>query len=1135
MSNSLQFRLVCVLALCVPGSAAAQSFTGLITGTVTDPSGASVPGAKIAFTHVQTNRTVTTASSSDGSYISPPLAVGEYRIEASASGFKVAVRSGITMEVRQTATINLMLDIGAATERIEVIAEAPLLESATSDLGKVVDNRRIRDLPLNTRNVFSLVQLTPGAVGSAGIRYDNQEWSVYGARTRMMEVVVDGVSAGTPTINGYAATASFPPVDAIQEFKVMGANPPAEYGRSLGTVLNIVYKSGTNTIHGSAFNFLRNSVLDSNNFFANSRGEKLASFKRNQFGGMVSGPVRKNRTFFMGSYEGLRERSFRNTLTTTPSVLERAGDFSQTRDRTGQLVQIFDPFSTTQSGANFVRTPFPGNVVPAGRRDPVAVNAMRYYPLPNTPGDAFTNQFNYTRSGSFALDINSFDARMDHNLTDTQRLIMRYSHRTTDEIPPNLFPEDIAAANGRTILGDRPRNVVVEYSNTLSASNILTIRAGFSRVIFNLANQSLGFLPSSLGLPATIDNLADVRVFPQFTATNYMSLGGGDHRHSSLNTHLMNATFTHNRRNHLFKFGWDARMIRANVRETRTPAGVFAFTPAMTQGPNPLRASSTAGNGIASMLLGTGSGSGILYRSFKDQASQSYYMAWYAQDDWRVTPKLTLNLGIRYDFDTPKTERFNRLNWFDPEVRSPLADKVPGFPDLRGGIIHVGVNGFSRQGYKWYKDQVAPRIGFAYQATGKTVLRGGYAHIYAGSFAAAAVHDVPYGFGSETPWITSLDGITPLNLLRNPYPAGLRDPEGSSNGLLAAVGQAFRAKFFDDPTGWTQQWNFTIQHSLPAGLFLETGYIGTRGRGLEFFYDANELEPSNLSIGTRLNELVPNPFFGIVNNGIFTGQRIARSQLVRPFPQFTSLSLAQNLGGDSWYNAFQLTVKKRMSFGLQFEGSYVWSKTMDRGEETVQSHYRMEQEKAVAVRDVPHRLVASYLYELPFGRGRRFGADVNRLTDLVIGGWQVNGITTIQSGTPVRITGTNTSGTLGGVTYANNNGTSGRIEGRAQGRLTRWFDTSVFSQPEPFTFGNVSPRTGDIRTHYASNFDLSLFKEFRSPWEALRIQFRTEALNAFNRVQFSAPNTTVTNTAFGRVAGQANAPRQLQFGLKLLW
>jgi len=237
---------------------------------------------------------------------------------------------------------------------------------------------------------------------------------------------------------------------------------------------------------------------------------------------------------------------------------------------------------------------------------------------------------------------------------------------------------------------------------------------------------------------------------------------------------------------------------------------------------------------------------------------------------------------------------------------------------------------------------------------------------------------------------------------------------------------------------------------------------------------------------------------------------VARSQLLRPFPQYTNLSLAQNLSGDSWYNAFQLTLKKRMSSGLQFEGSYVWSKTMDRGEETVQSHYRMEQEKAVAVRDVPHRLVASYLYELPFGRGRRFGADVNRFADLVIGGWQVNGITTIQSA-------------------------SGRIDGRAQDRLTRWFDTSVFSQPEPFTFGNVSPRIGDIRTHYANNFDLSLFKEFRSPWEALRIQFRTEALNAFNRVQFSAPNTTVTNTAFGRVAGQANAPRQLQFGLKLLW
>ena len=576
-------------------------------------------------------------------------------------------------------------------------------------------------------------------------------------------------------------------------------------------------------------------------------------------------------------------------------------------------------------------------------------------------------------------------------------------------------------------------------------------------------------------------------------------------------------------------------MIRANIRETRTPTGVYSFTAAATQGPNPLRSSNTAGNGFASFLMGTGSGSGLLYTSFKDQAAQSYYFAWYAQDDWKVNSKLTLNLGIRFDFDTPKTERFNRLNYFDPDVKSPLAGQVPGLPDLRGGLIHVGVNGAGRQGFRLQADQVAPRLGFAYQATKKTVLRGGYAHIFAGSFAGAAAADVPYGFGSETPWITSIDGITPLNLLSNPYPSGLRSPEGSSRGLMAAVGQGFRAKQFDDPVSWSQQWNFTIQQALPAGLFLETGYIGTRGRGLEFFYNSNELEPRHIALGAQLNEQVTNPFFGIVNEGIFTQPRISRGQLLRPFPQFTDLLLAQNIGGESWYHAYQATVKKRMDFGLQFEGSYVWSKTLDLGEDSVQSHYRLEVEKNVAARDIPHRLVLSYLYELPFGRGRYIGRDVNRLVNAVVGGWQFNGITTIQSGLPIRIGAANTAGTFGSVTYANNNGKSGRVTGRAQDRLERWFDTSVFSQPEPFSFGNLGARVSDIRTHYISNFDLSLFKEFRPAGEWLRVQFRAEALNAFNRVQFGSPGTTVATNGFGRVTTQGNAPRQIQFGLKLLF
>ena len=1125
------------VALLVCSQAAAQSFTGSITGTITDPSGAVVPGVTVTAIRLETNRTVSTVTRADGVYLATALPVGDYRVEAAAPGFKLAVRNGIQLELNQAAVINFALEIGATTDRVEVVGDAALLESATSDLGKVVDNRRILELPLNTRNVFSLINLTPGALGSSSFRYDGQAWAVYGARTNMNEIVVDGVTAVTPRPSGLSATSVFPAVDAIQEFRLIGMNPPAEFGRTSGAVLNIVFKSGANQFHGSAFEFIRNSVLDSNEFFANSRGQALSSYKRNQFGGVLSGPVRRDRTFFMVSYEGLRERKFATSTLTVPTALERSGDFSQTRAANGQLVQIFDPFSTRTDASGSTRTQFPGNVIPASAMDPAGVNLAKYFPLPNTPGAQYTNQNNYAASGANSTNIDNLDVRIDHNLNDRQRIFGRYSQRVSNENPAEMFPEAIKAASGREIQGDKPRNGVFEYSITLSPTTVVTARAGVARVIFNLANQSAGFLASSLGLPKTIEHNADVQYFPEVQVAGYPTLGGShaDVRHSTLNTFPLVVTANRTLSRHFLKAGFDGRLVRANIRESRTANGTFPFTAGMTQGPNPLKASSTAGNAVASLLLGTGNGSELMYQGFKVQADQSYYLAWYLQDDWKVNSRLTLNLGLRYDFELPKTERYNRLNWFDPTAVSPLAGKVPGFPDLRGGLQFVGVGGNGRGNFDFVPNQLGPRLGFAWQVTPKTVLRGGYGHLYSASYVGATVADVPYGFDSETPWITSLDGITPLNRLSNPYPAGISPSLGASRGLMSAVGQGFRSKEYSTPNSWTQQWNVTVQHSLPGGLFLEVGTIGSRGRGMPFTYYANELDPKYQALGSKLAQLVPSPFYGVVSSGIFSSSSVSQAQLLRPFPQFTDLTDAQNIGSDTWYNALQITAKKRLGHGLQFETSYVWSKSIDRGEGAPQNHYRMDVERSVSSRDTPRRFVASYLYELPFGRGRYFLTQLPKAVDLVVGGWQLNGITTIQSGSALSITASNTAGTFGAVEYANNNGKSGALSGQAQDRLTRWFDTSVFSQPDPYTYGNLSPRVADIRGHYINNFDLSLFKEFHPVHESITMQFRAEALNAFNRVQFANPNTSVTSSSFGRVTAQANTPRQVQFGLKFLW
>jgi hypothetical protein len=1140
MTQSSSRRLVLSVAVALLGapSAFAQSFTGQIVGMVTDASGAAIPRAEVTITHLQTNRKVSTLANDRGRYVSVPLDVGDYRVEAAMDGFKRAVKTGITVRIQDTVVVDFALEIGGLSEQVEVTAEVGRLETTTSSLGKVVDNRRIRDLPLNTRNVYSLVFLTPGVAGSVATDYSGLNYSVNGARPKTMDTIIDGVTASHSTVTGSAGISVFPSVDAIQEFKVLGANYAAEFGRSTGNVLNVVFKSGTNQFHGTAYEFLRDSAFDSNNFFAKRRGQELGSFGRNQFGGYVGGPVRRDRTFFMASYEGLRQRSFSSTTTTVPTLLERQGDFSRTFAPSGQLVTIFNPFTTrpNPAGSGFIRDPFPGNRIPAGMMDPVALKVMAYYPLPNQPGDAVTGRNNYFQSGTLRRDINNFDVRLDEHISSRQKLFVRYSKRDTLDTPPPLFPDEIAIAEGRVNEENHSHNFVTDYTNALSPSSIMTLRLGFARTLFVFANQGLGFVPSSLGLPASIDRTVDRQMFPRFGATGYVNLGGNDHRYNAFNTYSLVGSFLKIRDKHSAKVGFDARLFRVNVWEARS-SGTFGFAPGFTQGPDPNRASATAGNSIASLLLGTGTNNNVLIQGWKNVASESLYLAGYAQDDWRVSRKLTFNLGLRYDVEAPRTERYDRMNYFDPDARSPLAGRVAGFPDLEGGLVFMGVDGVSRRQFKWDTNNVAPRLGLAYQIDARTVLRAGYGHVFGISPHSANGTVGPFGFRVEYPWVTTLDGITPYNLLRDPYPQGFREPPGSTEGLLTQTGANLQAVLRDTPTPWSRQFNVNLQRELPWGTFLEVAYVGTRGYNLSTAVEGgrslNQLDPSLMSLGSRLNELVPNPFLGIVNNGVLVAPRVSRAQLLRPYPQFTEIVPMYMAGARSFYNALQVSFGKRLSHGLLFEGSYTWSKAIEDGQ-SHQNSYDIRASRSLATYDIPHRFVVSYLWELPFGHGRRFGTGWSGLLNAVLGGWQINGITTIQSGTPLSLTASNTAGIFNAVTRPNWTGNPATLDGPAEDRLSRFFNTSQFSQPAPFTFGNMGPTSSELRSHGVNNTDLSIFKTFR-PRPNLALQLRVEALNAFNRVQFAAPELSVTSTSFGVVSAQANEPRQLQFGVKLLW
>ncbi|MBI1873932.1 MAG: TonB-dependent receptor [Acidobacteria bacterium] len=1117
----------------------AQTITGTVTGVVKDASGGALPGATITMAHLQTDRRETAVTDAEGRYTSAPLPLGNYRIEASLAGFRTAAQSGITLTVSEVARVDFVLEVGNVQEMVEVVAHVPLVDPNTSAVGKLVDNRQIAELPLNTRNVYSLIFLTPGVAGTIGNAYGDLRYTINGARPRSSDTLVDGVTATFPTVTGGVGISVFPSVDAIQEFKVLGSTYPAEFGRSLGSIVNVVYKSGSNDFRGSAYEFLRDSAFDARDFFQKRRGEKLGDFSRHQFGGAAGGPLQTGKMFYLASFEGLRERAFASRTLTVPTELERRGDFSRSFAANGQLIAIFNPFTTrpNPSGSGFSRDPFPGNTIPRELWDPVALNVLRYYPLPNQPGDPVTGRNNYVASGTADLNTNNTDVRVDRNFGASGRGFLRYSHRFVESIPLRAFPDDLTIAEGRVIEENRVHNFVAEYNQPFGRSTLLTARIGFARTLFVFNNQGLGFRPSSLGLPASIDTAVDRMMFPRFSAANYASLGGNDHRYNAFMSYPLLVSLTRTSPRHTLKTGLDARMIRVNVWEARA-AGTFNFSAGFTQGPNPNTASSTAGHSIASLLLGTGTANNVLIQNWKNVASQNFYVAGYVQDDWRVNERLTLNVGVRYDLETPRTERYDRMNYFDPNARSPLADRVPQFSDLRGGLVFVGVDGNDRWQFASDRDNIAPRIGAALQVNDKTVLRGGYAHLYGPSYQQANGTVGPFGFRTENLWVSTLDGITPFRLLRNPYPDGFRPSPGAAEGLLTGVGSTLQAPLRDrSDTPWNRQWNVTMQRELPWQTAVEIAYVGSEGHNLqtnsESGLNINQLDPKYLALGPALNQLVPNPFFGIVSTGLLVAPQVSRAQLLRPYPQFTDIIPLQATGATSIYHALQLSVNRRMADGLMLAGSYAWSKAIEEGE-THQNSYDIPASRSIASYDIPHRLVLSALYEIPFGRTQRFGASAPALIDAVLGGWRINGIITVQSGTPLTITASNTAGLFNPVTRANWNGQDPQLSTPRDERLQRWFDTKAFSQPTPFTFGNAGATFPLLRTDSVRNVDLSVFK-LVSLSGRVRLQARIEAFNALNRVQFGSPNTSVTSSSFGVVTGQANTPRQLQFGVKVLW
>lgn len=1136
-----------------------QSFTGTVSGTVRDASGAVAPSATLTLVNVNTNETRSQQSKEDGGYLFALIPPGEYRLEAELAGFKKFVRSNVTVQVQQSSVIDVQLEVGAATESVQVTAETPLLQPTTSSLGQVVDNRKIVEFPLAGRNTFALVSLTAGAVplgefGNIPARanaYAAGYFSMNGSQPLTNETLIDGIPANAATTNAPGFT---PSVDAIQEFKVQSGNFTAEFGRTGGGVINLVFKSGGNRLHGSAYEFLRNSAFDANNFFSNRGGIPRARNVLNQFGATGGGPVvlpklydGHNRTFWFVNFEGLRDRRALSQTYTIPNPSELAGDFSGTRNAAGQPVLIADPFTTRPDPArpgNFLRDLFPDNRIPANRIDAVASRVRTFWPRPTSQGVGPAQVNNWVGRGTAPNEQNQFSTRLDHNFSESHRIFGRFSWSNITRGGFDFFGNGAGWVNpgGSGMPIDvNARNLSLDDTWTLSPSLLLNFRYGFVRQYVARDPPLLGLDLTTLGFPASYNDQVGVRALPSFMPAGFRAVhtrGTDNIRRGDL-THALQGNVTKVTTRHNLKIGGDARLILLNEFEPIISQGQFFFDGRFTSS-DALRITPTSGHSIASFLLGLPNTGNI---DIVPPLSISYrYFGGYVQDDFKVNAKLTFNLGVRYEVETARDERFDRISFFDPDVPSPAASRA-GIPGLRGGLQFMNNNGNGRRQKQTNWNNWGPRFGFAYQWNAKTVIRGGYGLFFLPNTGdGAGPANAAEGFVAQTAFLSSLDGgISPADRLSNPYPRGVLRGDGAAPGLLARLGQDLTTVRFNDPASYSQEWNLNIQRELPGSLLFDIAYSANKSTSLPVSMQWNQIADQYLALGSGLLQQVPNPFASLVSVGPLSQPTVARGQLLRPFPQFGSLLMRDVRTMSAIYHSLQMKVEHRFRNGFSFLAAYTASKQlggpMARAVVTdpgFQNNNNRALDRSIVGFDVSQRLVMSGNVELPFGKGKSLLANPGRVASAIVSGWQLNCISTFQTGFPLGITtAANQTNSFGGGSRPNNNGTSARLTGAPRDRLNRYFDTSVFSQPAPFTFGNTARTLPDVRGPGIVNFDISVTKT-TAIGEQWRTQFRAEFFNALNRANFGNPGTALGNANFGVISSAAD-PRIIQLGLKLIF
>jgi hypothetical protein len=1122
-----------------------QSFTATVRGTAKDASGSAIPHASVTITNTDRGTNQTTVTDGDGRFVVSALQPGDYVLTVESAGFKKFSSGKFTLAVQQQATFDARLDVGELSENVEVSASAVRVNTTIANLGQVIDNKTIVSLPNLGRNPMAFTYLTPGVVGSGGRAGDsNTNFVANGSRNSTSDVLLDGVTVVTVEQNSGVTDLKYSPaVDAVQEFKVQTNFFSAEFGQTGGAVVNMITKSGTNRFDGTGYYCLRHSALNANDGFSNRARQTLPYSRRDQGGGVLGGPLIRNRTFFFALYEHTQAKSPLTSTRTVPTLLQRQGDFSETRNAAGQVMTIYNPFDTfVNAQGNIERRPFPGNKIPLSMMDPIALQALAYFPLPNVDSTSVTGTNNWFGQGISENVNRQMSLKLDHNFSDRSRLNGRYSYGPYTTTPPNLFGELGAAfpLNNGPIVGN-VHSFVTEFTRTQNPTTLWTVRYGLTQANFT-RDPIESFDLTQLGLPGYMKQQATFAVFPRFAPDGFSPIGteGWLKMDRQEGVHHFSGSYTRVMGGHNLKAGAESRWNFLDYAQPGYPSGGFTFGRGITCRDR-FSCGGNEGNGLASMLLGWPTGGD--FHIDPKVYTRSAYWGFYVHDDWRVHPKLTLNLGLRYDFDVPRWETQDRQSYWDLEAQSPI--QVAGY-DTRGVIKFVDAD--NRSPFEADMNNVQPRLGVAYALNEKTSIRGAYGLFYTLSRATVFGHTGGAFNVNSTPTFTLDSNATRYATLTNPYPDGMLLPPNRDQGDSTFIGLgAGTILASNNRNPEYHSWNMSVQREIGWSSILEANYTGSRGTHLFLpITTLTPLDPQYWPMGrTALNAAVPNPFYGLITDPRATalnGATVQQFRLLRPMPQFNgaNVATAEPPIGDSSYHALQMKWDKRFSQGFSFLAHYTWGKMIDNGSHasgnvswlggstSVQNIWDLDSERSLSAHDVSHRLALSGIWQLPFGRERLWGSNWNRVLDLTLGGWSVSGVFSRQSGMPLAVT--QSSGLIWDGTQRPDLIGDPSTSGSIQDRLNNYLNAAAFAQPAPDVPG-TTPRTLSFRGPAIQIFDAVIMKSITVRNEQ-RLEVRIEAQNVLNHPVFGDPNTSFGSTSFGQITGTKVGARQMMVGLK---